>query len=447
MTGVSPTVIGATLSRLAHSDARANAKLEYPVLRPSHTHANAAPTRHRLALTALLCALGAVAMPCQKAYAEAASANAAQRFDASAEARELERLAGRVVSEARIPGLAIALVHRGEIVTARGFGVVEAGKKQPVTADTMFRVASLSKTFASTLAALLVRDGTLSWDAHITTYLPQFKLQDMQSAQNLTVLDILSHRVGLPFNAFDRDLEADQPFPLLVAKLEQVPVTCSPGDCYAYQNIAFSLIGDVAFAVTGDFYYHLVEKRLFHPLGMDTATYGRDALEASASWARPHVRSRGRWMAVRPKETYYRIPPAAGVNASVHDLAQWLIAQSGHRPDILPESVLDAVHAPRVRTPDQLRGAPWRRERLRDAHYGLGWRVMDYSGHPLLYHAGAVQGYRAIVGILPERDLGVAILWNSESGAPSGLFPTLLDHALKLPSHDWLELARYRKQR
>jgi len=408
---------------------------------PRQPTALAAPLAiHHLAPAALLCALLALAMPCQKAYAEVAARTTPPPFDARAEARELERGAARVVREARIPGLAIALVHNGEIVVARGFGVAEAGKKSAVDADTVFRVASLSKTFAGTLAALLVREGTLSWNAHITTYLPQFKLQDMQSAQNLTVLDILSHRVGLPFNAFDRDLEADQPFPLLVAKLEQVPVTCSPGDCYAYQNIAFSLIGDVAFAVTGDFYYHLVEKRLFHPLGLDHATYGRDALEASANWARPHVRRRGRWIAVRPNETYYRIPPAAGVNASVHDLAQWLIAQSGHRPDVLPAELLDAVHAPQVRTPDQLRGAPWRRQRLRDAHYGIGWRVMDYAGHPLLYHAGAVQGYRAILGILPERDLGVAIVWNSESSAPSGLLPTVLDRALKLPAHDWLDV-------
>lgn len=403
--------------------------------------------RYRPTLANLCCALLLLAAPCQKARAEAIAGATVQRFDAAVEARELERLAARVVSEARIPGLAIAVVHNGEIVTARGFGVAEAGTTQPITADTVFRVASLSKTFAGTLTALLVREGALSWDAHITSYLPQFKLQDMQSAQNLTVLDILSHRVGLPFNAFDRDLEADQPFPLLVAKLDQLPVTCAPGDCYAYQNIAFSLIGDVAFAVTGDFYYHLVEKRLFHPLGMNTATYGRDALEASTNWARPHVRARGRWLPVRPKETYYRIPPAAGVNASVHDLALWLIAQSGHRPDVLPSSVLDSVHAARVRTPDQLRGAPWRSTRLRDAHYGIGWRVMDYAGHSLLYHAGAVQGYRAILGILPERDLGVAILWNSESGAPSGLFPTVLDHALKLPAKDWLRLEQLRRAR
>src|SRR3546814_18322597 len=100
------------------------------------------------------------------------------------------------------------------------------------------------------------------------------------------------------------------------------------------------------------------------------ATYGRDALEASSSWARPHVRARRRWTPVRPKETYYRVPPAAGVNASVNDMAQWLIAQSGHRTDVIPQPVLDTIHTALVRTPAQLRRTRRRRDRLPEASSG-----------------------------------------------------------------------------
>src|SRR3546814_11147405 len=87
-------------------------------------------------------------------------------------------------------------------------------------------------------------------------------------------------------------------------------------------------------------------------------------------------------------------------------MAQWLIAQSGHRTDVIPQPVLDTIHKALVRTPDQLRGSRWRRERLRDAYSGTGWRVMDYAGHRLLYNAGAVDGYHAIMVILPARDQG-----------------------------------------
>ncbi|MFY2762917.1 serine hydrolase domain-containing protein [Arenimonas sp. MALMAid1274] len=360
------------------------------------------------------------------------------RTDFSPQAREIERLAENVLAQSRIPGMAMAIVQDGKVVSMRGYGVVDSRNPLPVGNDTVFRVASLSKSFAGTLSAMLVSEGAMSWDTPINNQLVTFTLRDLQGAQKVTVRDVLSHRVGLGYNTYDRDLEADQPYPVLAERLAQAPMACTPGDCYAYQNIAFSLVGDLVFAATGDFYAHQVEKRLFHPLGMYGATFGRDGLEASASWARPHVRSGGKWLPVRPKETYYRIPPAAGVNASVHDMAQWLIAQMGHRPDVLPPEILNEIQTPQVATPGEIRGNSWRRERLQSAYYGLGWRIYDYAGHTLVYHAGAVQGYRALIAFLPDRDIGLVILWNSESNMPAGLMPTALDRALGLPAREWL---------
>ena len=159
-------------------------------------------------------------------------------------------------------------------------------------------------------------------------------------SQKLTVGDILSHRVGLPHNTYDNLLEQDEPYPLLVERLSEVPMACPVGECYAYQNVAFSLIGDVTYALTGDFFYHEVEKRIFHPLGMHDATYGRDSLEHSPRWARPHRRAGRGWKPFMPNETYYRMPPAAGVNASLRDMEQWLIAQMGGHPDVLSPKLL-----------------------------------------------------------------------------------------------------------
>jgi beta-lactamase class C len=363
--------------------------------------------------------------------------------DQVALAKQVDALAERIVREAKVSGLAVALVQDGEVLLEKGYGVVDTGTKVAVDADTVFRIASLSKAFAATLSAILVEDGALRWDTRVADHLPAFKLRNLQSAQVLTVKDILSHRVGLPHNTHDRLLEADEPYPLLVAKLETVPTICDAGQCYSYQNIAFSLIGDLVFAVTGDFFSHQVEKRLFHPLGMYGATYGRDALEASPRWARPHVRRGGRWLAVRPKETYYRIPPAAGVNASIHDLALWLQAQLGMRPEVIGPDVLTSVQSPLIASPGEKRGSPWRRERITDAYYGLGWRVFDYGGKRLIFHAGAVQGYRAVIGFLPEHGFGIAMVWNCETGVPTGLFPTVLDRYLGLPQRDWLELHRF----
>jgi beta-lactamase class C len=372
------------------------------------------------------------------ALAAAASFCVAAEPDFAPQAREIERLAEQVYQQSRIPGMAMAIVQDGQPISLKAYGVVDSKTRDPVTTETAFRLASLSKSFAGTISALLVQEGAMSWDTPITNQLPAFRLRDMAGAQRVTLREVLSHRVGLAYNTYDRALEANEPYPLLAERLAQAPLTCSPGECYAYQNIAFSLVGDLVFAATGDFYAHQVEKRLFHPLGMYGATYGREGLESSASWARPHVRSGGAWISVRPKETYYRIPPAAGVNASIKDMAQWLIAQMGHRPDVLSESVLNEIHTPQVATPGELRSSAWRRERVRSAYYGLGWRIYDYAGHTLVYHAGAVQGYRGIMAFLPEQDIGVVILWNSESTMPTALLPTTLDRALGLPRRDWI---------
>lgn len=140
-----------------------------------------------------------------------------------------------------------------------------------------------------------------------------------------------------------------------------------------------------------------------------------------------------------PKPNYYRVAPAAGVNASISDMAQWLIAHSGHRPDVLPAPLLATLHAPLIDTPSEIRGSSWRRGRLTSASYALGWRDYNYAGHNVIFHGGAVQGYRGMMALLPEQDMGVVILWNSESPLPSGLMPTILDAALGLPDGKWLD--------
>ena len=353
--------------------------------------------------------------------------------------RDFEAMAQALVADQRVPGMAMAIVQDGRIVSARGYGITDVSAAEPIDAHTVFRLASLSKSFAGTLTGMLVSEGALRWDSHVADFMPGLRLSDPTASQRLTIADVLSHRVGLTHNAFDRDIEANADYHSVVQKLAYAPMQCLPGDCYAYQNVAFSLIGDVVFATTGTFYGEVVTRKIFKPLGMNDASVGLDGIYASPRWARPHVRARGGWASIAPKATYYRVAPAAGVNASISDMAQWLLAQGGHRPDVLPASLLATLQAPVVTTPTELRGSPWRRERLQSAGYALGWRVYDYAGHRVVFHGGAVQGYRGAVALLPERDLGIAILWNSESALPSGLIPTILDRAIGLPAQPWVE--------
>jgi len=358
--------------------------------------------------------------------------------------KQFETLVQTLIDSENIPGLALAITHRGRVLSARGYGVTDVKKPEPVDAHTVFRLASLSKSFAGTVTGLLVDRGPLRWDSRVADFLPTLQLAEPEAAEHLTIADLLSHRVGLKPHTYDKDIEGNAEYHNLVELLPEAPLACQPGECYGYQNVAFSLIGDVVFAASGQFYPEAVSRRIFQPLGMHDASLGLDGILASPRWARPHVKNKtGDWQSLTPKPTYYRLAPAAGVNASISDMAQWVIAQAGYRPDVLPPPVLESLHAPIVETPGELgthRPDSWRAQRLGSAAYALGWRVYDYAGRRLLYHGGAVQGYRSAMAILPERELGVVILWNSTSAAPSGLLPTILDRALGLPEHPWLDI-------
>ncbi|MEZ5461304.1 serine hydrolase domain-containing protein [Dokdonella sp.] len=391
------------------------------------------------------------AAPVGSAGAQAPASTVTSRPRPDAEtasiAEDFNRWVDRIEQSGKVSGFAVAVVNKDQVVLERGVGYANWTTREKVEPDTVFRLASLSKAFATTLTGLLVEDGLLSWNTRISSVLPTFALADADSSTKLTVEDILSHRVGLPHNTYDNLLEQDEPYPLLVERLSEVKLSCPAGDCYAYQNVAFSLIGDVTYALTGDFFYHEVEKRIFHPLGMQSATYGRDALESSRHWARPHRRAGSKWKPFMPNEVYYRMPPAAGVNASLRDMEQWLIAQMGGRPDVLSPTLLNELQTPLVQTPHDLRSTPWRRGRLEDAQYALGWRIYDYAGEELIFHAGAVQGYRAMIGFLPKQKFGVVMLWNCESAAPAGLMPMLLDRYLGLPAVDWAGVGKAVKLR
>lgn len=343
-----------------------------------------------------------------------------------------------VAQRNEVAGMATAVVQDNKVIFERTLGYADTSTQEPITPATVFRLASLSKAFATAVAGLLIDDGRFTWDTKLADALPFFQLKNADASSQATVKDILGQRIGLPHNTYDQMLEDNVPYEELVRKLDEVTLTCNVGECYGYQNVAFSLIGDLIYAETGDFFYHQVDKRLFFPLGMTTASYGREALESSKSWARPH-RQHGAhaWEPFDPKEAYYRVAPAAGVNASLRDMEQWLIAQMGGRPDVLPQPLLDMLHAPGVPTPAEMHGTPWRHARLTSASYGLGWRVFTYGGETMIFHAGAVEGYRTMIAFFPKYHIGMVSMWNSSGSVGTDLMPMVFDAMLGLPHVDW----------
>jgi len=187
-----------------------------------------------------------------------------------------------------------------------------------------------------------------------------------------------------------------------------------------------------------------VQDRLFDQLGMTSASLTRAGLKESGNWARPYRKLR---RDARPRlqtvnDSYYNVPAAGGVNSSILDLAEYMRAQMGLRTDVLSQEVLDEIHTPRVRALRDQRGQNVRYGgQMKTSSYGYGWRSYVYSGgHKVVGHRGAVRGYRALILFDPERDTGIAVLWNSNSRKPVGIQYEVMDMVYGLPSKDWIGL-------
>ncbi len=354
----------------------------------------------------------------------------------------LERLDGdldRLMQTDGMVGLAVSVAHNDTIVYSRALGRRSKASNAAVNPQTRFRIASLSKGFASTLAAQLAAEGKLSLDQPVAPAIGYFALPDPEQTQRARLSHLLSHQVGLPHYAFDNLFDARWEVPKIFGRYGELKQMCPVGTCYGYQNLSFNAVADFIEQQVGSRYEDEIYRRLFEPLQMHSANFGLDGLRIDKNWARPHTFRRQRLRNVAPNENYYRLPAAAGINASLDDMSQWLLAQLGDRPEVLSPALLSDIRAPRVETKREFRGK-WRRTRLRGAHYGLGWRIYDYQGAPMIYHAGAVQGYRAQIAVLPEQDIAIVAMWNSESGRPWGITPTFVDSVLGLSKQDWLQL-------
>ena len=247
----------------------------------------------------------------------------------------------RLIADPRMVGLAIGIVEDGQITYLRGYGETSRGSGDPVTADTVFRWASVSKGVASTLVAGLAADGKLALDDPAKKHSYSLRLAG-GGEERATIADILSHRLGIHSNAEDPDLEDGKDARLLRGELATLPPICPVGTCHAYQNVAYDASSEIVEKVTGKPYADVAAERLFKPLRMASASVGIAGLTSAPSWARPHDGS-GRPQPRGLAPAYYNVPAAGGVNSSIRDLARWMQAQMGEAPDTLPPAVLAAL--------------------------------------------------------------------------------------------------------
>lgn len=326
----------------------------------------------------------------------------------------LDAIAGDVMKRSGMPGMAVAVVRDGKTVYAKGFGVRKIGESQPIDADTVFQIASLSKSLAASVVAHQVGAGVIKWDTAVVAHLPWFKLMDPWVTQHVTIADMFSHRSGLPEHAGDdlEDLGYDRR--TVLERLRLVPLH-GFRDTYAYTNFGLTAAAEAVAAASGKDWESLSDDVLYKPLGM-SATSSRFAdFEKRPNRAFGHVKVGDGF---QPK--YQRLPdpqsPAGGVSSSANDVARWvaMVLQNGEfegRQIIPANALLPAVTAEVISTRSSAVDA-------RPSFYGYGFGVgITPAGRTMISHSGAFAlGAGTHYAMIPSAGIGIVVLTNAAPG-------------------------------
>ncbi len=369
----------------------------------------------------------------------------------------------QVMRASETPGMAIAIIENGQVVLAKGYGVRRQGASAPVDADTSFLIGSTAKAMTAAALATLVDAGKIGWDDRVVDHLPGFQMYDAWVTREMTVRDLLVHRSGLGLGAGDLLYVPRGSYARaeIVRRLRFLAPASSFRSGYAYDNILYTVAGQLIEAVSGQTWERYVRAHVFVPAGMTGATGELARYWAMPNRAQPHARFGGvvRGTGVmRLLDERDQLPQAAApaglIAASANDMARWLqvqlsggIAAGGTR--VFSAAAGQAMWTPVTPIPITPLPEPVAATTPTFDAYALGWEVRDYHGERIVWHAGGLFGMTSVVVLIPARQVGFAIELNSEEAAPRhGLMWELIDHYLGRPAQDWpARFTRYRAQR
>ena len=380
------------------------------------------------------------------AGAMAQSPAAAQSAPAAVGSYDLDADVKRILKTFDVPGMAIAIVKDGQVVTARGFGVRKLGEPTPVDSKTIFEIASNSKVFTAVALAMLVDEGKLAWDDPVTKHLPDFQMYDAYVTKEMTVRDLLVHRSGLGLGAGDllwwptTTFSTDE----IIHRLRYIRPATSFRNSYAYDNLLYIVAGKIIAQKSGKSWGDTMRERILTPVGMTATTTSLAENAGNLNVSAPHSKINGKISAVKAVPAHNAVG-AVGINTNAEDIAKWmnvLLAEGVVNKDVRLFSAAQSREILTAQTPMKISEPKPTLAAARPNFlaYGLGLQVRDYKGRKLAMHGGALQGFYSRVVMVPEEKLGIAIFTNAESGgAMTSLQYRLLDHYLKAAPTDWIK--------
>lgn len=344
------------------------------------------------------------------------------------------------------PGAAVAIVKGDDVLHQSVHGLRDVEDQLPMTEDTRFAMASVTKSFTAMSVALLVDEGKLEWDKPVREYMPEFILDDPYVTQHVTVRDMLSHRTGLPrhdFSAWRLDVSRAE----FVKRMKYFKFSTSFREKFQYNNLMYYATAYLIEKIAEQRWEEFVQERIFSPLGMNSSNFAPEPPQEGQANAKGYRVDRdeeggAKGIIYMPFGLHTELSPGAAGSlfSTLADLMRWLTVHVNEgrvgQVQLVSRDNLQQMHLPQTIIP----GGGVIEALLGNTifTYGMGWFVEPYRGYTLVHHGGNVEGHSLIIGFVPQEQLGVIVLTNI---AMLPLRDVLLyegiDRALGLADRDW----------
>jgi len=355
--------------------------------------------------------------------------------------RALDAYFAKAAKDWDVPGLAVAIVYRGQLVFAKAYGVRDVSTKAPVDTQTIFAIASNTKAITTAALGMLVDEGKVRWDDPVTKYLPSFEMYDPWATREVTVRDLITHRAGLP-NADYLWSHGDNSREEVIRRIRFIKPTYSFRAGYVYHNVMYTVAGAVIEAASGKTWDEFLRTRIFQPLGMTRSVTTLEEAKTKDNRAEPHGRQNDT-LRVSGNSFSNGIAPAGSVWSSVADMSRWVkfLLDTGKvngKPLLTQQTWAELFKPVTILPPWTERSAP--QLRMSKPHfrsYALGWFQQDYLGRQVDFHTGSLTGMIAINGMIREEGIGVYVISNTSTEIRHPLMFKVFDTFLGAPPRDW----------
>lgn len=352
---------------------------------------------------------------------------------------ELDNLYQETIDSWNAPSIAVGIVKEGQIIFNKGYGMLDESKNIKADANSLYGIASNSKTFISTIVAMLVDEGKLNWEDKVKTYLPYFELSNQYVSNEVSIRDLLCHRVGHAsaygdIMLYKSNLTAEEQ----IRRLKYFPLTNEFRTEYGYSNYMYVVAGEIIKQVTQKSWHENVKEKILTPLGMNRTVTSTKLLDSMSNVAQPHSfigekNIRIEYLDLNGAEA------AGGIVSTVNDMCKWmmfnlnkgvwngdtLLSNESFSTLRKPHVGLNIDHSTNYKLEDNLFA------------YGLGWYLSDYKGKYIVRHRGGNDGMHSAITLVPDENLGVVVLSNCNYTAYRVASYTTIDMLLNLAKTDW----------